>query len=54
MKPVEMKEYSVGVTILECFTIMAVSGEEAEEKVREMVASDQSDFNINYVDEVIA
>jgi len=49
-----MKEYIVGVTMLECFTVTAESEEEAREMVGEMVASDRSDFNINYVDEVTA
>ena len=50
-----MKEYIVGVTMLECFTVTAESEEEAEDIVRDMDDDkllDNSDFNINYVDEV--
>ena len=47
-----MKEYNVGVAILECFNVMAESEEEAKEMVREMVESDRSDFYINHIDEV--
>ena len=51
----ELKEYYVGVTMLNCFHIIAESEEHAEELVHEMDAFnllDECDFNINYVDEV--
>ena len=49
------KEYYVGVTILNCYTVTANSEEEAEEKVRsldEHATLNECELTINYVDEV--
>ena len=49
------KEYYVGVTIGNCFSVFANSEEEAiaiVEQYDTYSLCDESDFNINYVDEV--
>ena len=50
-----MKEYYVGISIYNSYCVTAESEEEAEDIVRDMDDDkllDNSDFNINYVDEV--
>jgi len=50
-----MKEYYVGITIYNSYCVTAESEEDAEDIVRNMDDDkllDNSDFNINYVDEV--
>ena len=54
-KEMGKKDYQVSITIHNSFDVKADSAEEAEIKVREFSDSDllfDSDFNINYVDEL--
>jgi predicted metal-dependent TIM-barrel fold hydrolase len=49
-----MKEYYVGITIYNSYCVTAESEEEAEDIVRDMDDAkllDNSDFNVNYIDE---
>ena len=50
----DLKEYYVGVTIHNTFQVTAEDEDHAEDIVREMNVHnllDESDFNVNYVDE---
>ena len=51
----EKKKYYIGVSILNCYEVDAKNEEEAEDIVRnysDKELLDDSDFNINYVDEI--
>ena len=51
----EKKKYYIGVSILNCYEVDAKDKEEAEDIVRnysDKELLDDSDFNINYVDEI--
>ena len=50
-----MKKYCIGVSILNCYEVDAKHQEEAEEIVRnysDKALLEDSDFNVNYIDEV--
>ena len=51
----EKKKYYIGVSILNCYEVDAKNEEEAEEIVRNYSHKellDDSDFNVNYIDEI--
>ena len=50
-----MKKYYIGVSILNCYEVNAKNQEEAEEIVRNYSHKElleDSDFNVNYIDEI--
>ena len=54
MKNEPKKQFSVGVSIHNCFTVEAETKEQAEDIVREKDLSalcDEMDFNITYIEE---
>ena len=51
----EKKKYYIGVSILNCYEVDARDQEEAEEIVRNYSHKElleDSDFNVNYIDEI--
>ncbi len=51
----EKKKYYIGVSILNCYEVDAKDQEEAEEIVRNYSHKElleDSDFNVNYIDEI--
>jgi len=50
-----MKKYCIGVSILNCYEVEAKNQEEAEDMVRNYSDEEllkDSDFNVNYIDEI--
>ena len=50
-----MKKYYIGVSILNCYEVEAKNQEEAEDMVRNYSDEEllkDSDFNVNYIDEI--